>query len=59
LLPMVIYAIGHFLISPLAGYLFVAAFGLMGFVFKERAFNMIEGIYTKEKYKTLLAYKQK
>ncbi|RUA17829.1 MAG: hypothetical protein DSY83_03430 [Flavobacteriia bacterium] len=59
LLPMVIYAIGHFLISPLAGYLFVAAFGLMGFVFKERAFKMIEGIYKKEKYKTLLAYKQK
>lgn len=59
LLPMVIYAIGHFLINPLAGYLFVAAFGLMGFVFKERAFKMIEGIYKKEKYKTLLAYKQK
>lgn len=59
LLPMIIYAIGHFLISPLAGYLFVAAFGLMGFVFKERAFKMIEGIYKKEKYKTLLAYKQK
>lgn len=59
LLPMIIYAIGHFLINPLAGYLFVAAFGLMGFVFKERAFKMIEGIYKKEKYKTLLAYKQK
>lgn len=59
LLPMVIYAIGHFLINPLAGYLFVAVFGLLGFVFKERAFKMIEGIYKKEKYKTLLAYKQK
>lgn len=58
-LPMVIYAIGHFLISPVAGYLFVAIFGLLGFVFKERVFRMIEGIYKKEKYKTLQAYKQK
>jgi len=58
-LPILIYAIGHYLIGPVAGYLFVAAFGLLGFVFKERAFKMIEGIYKKEKYKTLLAYKQK
>ncbi|RIV72537.1 DUF5687 family protein [Flagellimonas aequoris] len=59
LLPIVIFAIGQLLIGPVAGYLFVAAFGLLGFVFKERVFKMIEGIYKKEKYKTLLAYKQK
>lgn len=59
LLPMVIYAIGHFTISPLAGYLFVAAFGLAGFIFKNRVFKLIEEIYKKEKYKTLKAYKQK
>ncbi len=58
-LPMIIYAIGHLLIGPLAGYLFVAIVGLLGFVFKNKAFRMIEGIYKKEKYKTLLAYKQK
>ncbi len=58
-LPMVIYAIGHFLINPIAGYVFVAAFGLLGFVFKNKVFEMIEKIYKKEKYKTLLAYKQK
>lgn len=58
-LPVVIYAVGHFLSGPLAGYLLVAGFGLLGFVFKERAFKMIEKIYKKEKYKTLLAYKQK
>lgn len=58
-LPIAIYALGHLLIGPVAGYLFVAAFGLLGFVFKERVFRMIEGIYKKEKYKTLLAYKQK
>ncbi len=59
LLPIVIYAIGQILIGPVAGYLFVAAFGLLGFVFKERVFKTIENIYKKEKYKTLLAYKQK
>jgi len=59
LLPIVIYAIGQIFIGPVAGYIFVAAFGLLGFVFKERVFKMIENIYKKEKYKTLLAYKQK
>ena len=58
-LPIGIYAIGHFLINPMAGYIFVAVFGLLGFVFKNKVFTMIEGIYKKEKYKTLLAYKQK
>src|SRR5690606_9940609 len=58
-LPVIIYAIGHFLSGPLAGYLLVAATGLLGFVFKGKAFTMIEKIYKKEKYKTLLAYKQK
>ncbi|MCK0161172.1 DUF5687 family protein [Allomuricauda sp. F6463D] len=58
-LPIIIYAVGHFLIGPVAGYIFVAVFGLLGFIFKERVFTMIEGIYKKEKYKTLLAYKQK
>lgn len=59
LLPMLIYAIGHYTISPLAGYVFVGVFGLAGFIFKNKVFAMIEKIYKKEKYKTLLAYKQK
>ena len=58
-LPMLIYAIGHFIASPLVGYIFVAVFGLLGFVFKNKVFAMIEKIYKKEKYKTLAAYKQK
>src|SRR5690606_6832578 len=58
-LPVLIYAVGHFLSGPLLGYLLVAGAGLLGFVFKEKAFKMIEKIYKKEKYKTLLAYKQK
>lgn len=58
-LPMVIYAIGHFLVSPMVGYIFVAVVGLLGFVFKNKVFELIEKIYKKEKYKTLAAYKQK
>ena len=59
LLPILIYTIGHFAISPTAGYIFVAVFGLLGFVFKNKMFEIIEKIYKKEKYKTLAAYKQK
>ncbi|MBT8184923.1 MAG: hypothetical protein KJN76_08780 [Eudoraea sp.] len=59
LLPLVVYAIGHYLINPIAGYLFVAITGILGFAFKNVVFKMIEKIYKKEKYKTLLAYKQK
>jgi hypothetical protein len=59
LLPILIYTIGHFVISPIAGYIFVALFGILGFVFKNKVFAMIEKIYKKEKYKTLVAYKQK
>ena len=59
LLPLVVYAIGHYLINPAAGYIFVALSGVLGFVFKEPVFRMIEKIYKKEKYKTLQAYKQK
>ncbi len=57
-LPLLIYGLGHYLISPTAGYIFVAAAGVLGFAFKGFVFKKIEGIYKKEKYKTLLAYKQ-
>jgi hypothetical protein len=52
------YALGHYLINPTAGYIFVALAGVLGYAFKNPVFKMIEGIYKKEKYKTLLAYKQ-
>ncbi|WP_047417803.1 DUF5687 family protein [Cellulophaga sp. Hel_I_12] len=57
-LPLLIYGLGHYLISPTAGYIFVAAAGVIGFAFKGFVFKKIEEIYKKEKYKTLLAYKQ-
>ena len=59
LLPMVIYALGHYLINPTAGYIMVVLAGILGFTFKNWVFRKIENIYKKEKYKTLLAYQQK
>ena len=59
LLPLAIYMIGHFLVNSTTGYILVGLSGLLGFVFKNRVFRMIEQIYKKEKYKTLLAYSQK
>ncbi|QLG45215.1 DUF5687 family protein [Costertonia aggregata] len=59
IMPLIFYALGHYLINPTAGYIFVAAIGIIGLLFKNRVFKLIEKIYKKEKYKTLLAYKQK
>lgn len=59
ILPLGVYALGHYLISPTTGYIFVGMAGVIGFAFKNKVFSMIEGIYKKEKYKTLAAYKQK
>tara|TARA_R110002020_G_scaffold122487_7_gene278013 strand:- start:24020 stop:25408 length:1389 start_codon:yes stop_codon:yes gene_type:complete len=58
LLPMLFYGIGHYLLSPTAGYVLVALAGILGFAFKNSVFRKIEQVYKKEKYKTLLAYKQ-
>lgn len=59
LLPMVVYAIGHYTLGWQYGHLFVALTGILGFAFKNRVFKAIEAIYKKEKYATLEAYKQK
>lgn len=59
LLPIGVYALGDLLAGPKAGYALVAGCGLLGFVFRERVFKTIEQVYKREKYRTLLAYKQK
>jgi hypothetical protein len=59
LLPIALYSLGHFLLSPIYGYLFIVLAGIIGFAFKNKVFKMIEGIYKKEKYATLHAYKEK
>tara|TARA_R110000868_G_scaffold150063_2_gene372941 strand:- start:7663 stop:9135 length:1473 start_codon:yes stop_codon:yes gene_type:complete len=59
ILPLGVYALGHYLIGPTAGYIFVGMAGVIGFGFRNKVFARIESIYKKEKYKTLAAYKQK
>jgi len=58
LLPMVVYAIGHFAYDEVLGFALVAIFGLAGLLFKNKVFGIVEKIYKSEKYKTLVAYKQ-
>lgn len=58
LLPMGIYAAGHFTLGEGFGFALVAIFGLAGLLFKNKVFSLIEKIYKSEKYKTLAAYKQ-
>lgn len=57
--PMALYAIGHFTLGPWLGFTIVGLVGIMGFAFRDIAFNQIIKIYKTEKYKTLAAYKQK
>lgn len=59
LLPLMLYGLGYFLISPNYGLLFVAIAGFLGFAFRNKMFTIIEKVYRKEKYKTIDAYKQK
>lgn len=59
LVPMALYGIGFYTISPTAGAIFVAVAGVLGFAFKNKVFAQIEKIYKSEKYGTLAAYKQK
>lgn len=58
-LPLILYAIGHYLFNPVTGYAIVTFSGLLGFAFKDKVFTIIEKVYKTEKYKTLAAYKQK
>jgi hypothetical protein len=58
LLPMLLYGLGSVFISANAGLLFVAVAGIIGFVFRDKVFSIIEKIYKSEKYSTIEAYKQ-
>ena len=59
ILPLLLYGAGHYTLGPNFGYVLVVVAGLAGFAFKDRVFNVIEKVYKTEKYKTLVAYKQK
>jgi hypothetical protein len=59
LLPVLLYWLGSYLMDPKLGLAFVALAGILGFMFRNFVFKIIEKIYKKEKYKTIEAYKQK
>lgn len=56
--PIAFYVLGK-LHSEELGLALVAGAGLLGFLFRNKIFGVIEGIYRSEKYKTIEAYKQK
>lgn len=58
-LPVLLYWIGSKYGNPTIGLALVAAVGVLGFTFKDKAFSLIEKIYKSEKYATIAAYKQK
>lgn len=58
-LPVLLYWIGSKYGNPTIGLVLVAAVGVLGFAFKDKAFSLIEKIYKSEKYATIAAYKQK
>lgn len=58
-LPVFLYWLGSYLMSPEFGLAMIALAGVLGFLFRNAVFTMIEKIYKKEKYKTIEAYKQK
>jgi hypothetical protein len=57
--PLVLYWLGSYIMNPKLGLAFVALAGILGFMFRNTVFSIIEKIYKKEKYKTIEAYKQK
>lgn len=59
LLPVILYWLGSYIMDPQLGLVFVALAGVLGFIFRDTVFSIIEKIYKKEKYKTIEAYKQK
>lgn len=58
LLPILVYYLGKAIGGPMTGYALVAGTGLLGFLFRDKVFSIIEGVYKNEKYSTLQAYKK-
>jgi hypothetical protein len=59
LLPLGLYGLGLYLGDKTLGLLLVAIAGVLGFVFRNTVFSIIEKRYKIEKYSTISAYKQK
>jgi len=59
LLPLALYSIGLYLNNKNLGLGLVAGAGVLGFIFRDKVFSLIEKRYKIEKYSTINAYKQK
>ncbi|MNK81088.1 hypothetical protein D3C87_1008250 [compost metagenome] len=58
-LPLVLYWLGLHFADKTVALSLVAGAGILGFIFKEKVFSLIEKRYKIEKYSTISAYKQK
>lgn len=58
-LPVGVFYLFNWLFNDTAGFIAIAVTGLIGLVFRNMVFKIIEKIYKKQKYDTLHAYKQK
>lgn len=58
-LPLLLYWLGLHFADKTVGLSLVAGVGILGFIFKEKVFSLIERRYKIEKYSTISAYKQK
>lgn len=58
IVPLLIYSLFQFICNEYVGFLAVAFFGCLGFLFRDRVFNNIVKIYKKYKYQTIIDYKQ-
>jgi len=59
LLPLALYGAGLYLGNKTLGLSLVAGAGVLGFIFRNTVFSLIEKRYKIEKYSTIQAYKQK
>lgn len=56
LLPIAVFYAGYLIQGTGLGFILVAVTGLLGLLFRNKLFDMIEKIYKKEKYDTISAY---
>ncbi|TDP04163.1 DUF5687 family protein [Flavobacterium sp. 245] len=59
LLPLLLYGVGLYFNNKVLGLSLVAGTGVLGLIFKDKVFSLIEKRYKIEKYSTISAYKQK
>lgn len=57
-LPIIIFYVFKILFSATIGFVALGVIGLMGLMFRNLAFGVIESVYKEEKYDTLQAYKE-